>query len=60
MLQDKALLNIAQIVLKFQIIYTSIGRSGSRTTNVLLNLISRQLNVNKIYLYARDQNVNCY
>lgn len=60
MLQDKAQLNIAQIILEFQIIYTSIDRSGSRTTNVLLNLISRQLNANKIYLYAKDQNVNCY
>ena len=31
-----------------------IGGSGSGTTNALLNLISNQPNIDKIYLYAKD------
>ena len=31
-----------------------IGTSGSRKTNSLFNLVSRQPNINKIYLYAKD------
>ena len=31
-----------------------IGGSGSRKTNVLLNLISQQDGIDKIYLYAKD------
>ena len=31
-----------------------IGGSGSRKTNALLNLISKQPDVDKIYLYAKD------
>ena len=31
-----------------------IGGSGSRKTNILLNLISQQDDVDKIYLYAKD------
>ena len=31
-----------------------IGGSGSGRTNALLNLINNQLDINKIYLYARD------
>ena len=31
-----------------------IGGSGSRKTNVLLNLIENQLDIDKIYLYAKD------
>ena len=31
-----------------------IGGSGSGKTNALLNLINNQLDINKIYLYARD------
>ena len=31
-----------------------IGGSGSGNTNVLLNLISQQDDINKIYLYAKD------
>ena len=30
------------------------GGSGSRKTNVLLNLISQQDGIDKIYLYAKD------
>ena len=33
-----------------------IGRSGSRKTNTLLNLINNRLDINKIYLYAKDPN----
>ena len=32
-----------------------IGGSGSRKTNVLLNLIENQPNIDKIYLYAEDE-----
>ena len=38
-----------------------IGGSGSGKTNVLLNLINNQLNIDKIYLYAKDpyeKNIN--
>ena len=31
-----------------------IGGSGSRKTNVLLNLIDNQPDIDKIYLYAKD------
>ena len=31
-----------------------IGGSGSAKTNVLLNLIENQLDIDKIYLYAKD------
>ena len=31
-----------------------IGSSGSRKTNVLLNLIKEEDDINKIYLYAKD------
>ena len=31
-----------------------MGGSGSRTTNALLNLINNQLDIDKIYLYAKD------
>ena len=31
-----------------------IGSSGSGKTNVLLNLIENQPDINKIYLYAND------
>ena len=33
---------------------SSIGGSGSRKTNSLLNLIKNQLDIDKIYLYAKD------
>ena len=32
----------------------TIGGSGSRKTNVLLNLIENQPDIDKIYLYAKD------
>ena len=32
-----------------------IGGSGPRKTNVLLNLIENQPDIDKIYLYAKDQ-----
>ena len=32
-----------------------IGGSGSGKTNALLNLINNQLDIDKIYLYAKDQ-----
>ena len=31
-----------------------IGSSGSRKTNALLNLINKQPDIDKIYLYAKD------
>ena len=31
-----------------------IGGSGSGKTNVFLNLINKQNDINKIYLYAKD------
>ena len=31
-----------------------IGGSGSRKTNSLFNLINQQLDIDKIYLYAKD------
>ena len=31
-----------------------IGSSGSGKTNALLNLINNQLDIDKIYLYAKD------
>ena len=31
-----------------------IGGSGSGKTNALLNLISKQPDIDKIYLYAKD------
>ena len=31
-----------------------IGGSGSGKTNTLLNLINNQLDIDKIYLYAKD------
>ena len=31
-----------------------IGGSGSRKSNALLNLINIQLDIDKIYLYAKD------
>ena len=31
-----------------------VGGSGSGKTNVLLNLINHERNVDKIYLYAKD------
>ena len=38
-----------------------IGGSGSGKTNALLNLIDNHLNIDKIYLYAKDpyeKNIN--
>ena len=38
-----------------------IGGSGSGKTNALLNLINNQLDIDKIYLYAKDpyeKNIN--
>ena len=38
-----------------------IGGSGSGKTNALLNLIDNHLNIDKIYLYAKDpyeENIN--
>ena len=32
----------------------TIGASGSRKTNALINLINEQNDIDKIYLYARD------
>ena len=40
-----------------------IGGSGSGKTNALLNLINNQLDIGKIYLYAKDpheENINFY
>ena len=34
----------------------TIGGSGSMKTNTLLNLITEQYDIDKIYLYARDLN----
>ena len=33
-----------------------IGRSGSRKTNTVLNLINEQYDIDKFYLYERDLN----
>ena len=33
----------------------TVGGSGSGKTNVLLNLINNQPDIDKIYLYAKDQ-----
>ena len=33
---------------------TNVGGSGSGKTNALLNLINHQLDIDKIYLYAKD------
>ena len=35
-----------------------IGGSGSGKTNALINLINEQNNIDNIYLYARDMNMN--
>ena len=38
-----------------------VGGSGSGKTNALLNLINNQLDIDKIYLYAKDpyeENIN--
>ena len=35
-----------------------IGDSGSGKTNTLLNLINNQPDIDKIYLYAKDPNIN--
>ena len=37
-----------------------IGGSGSRKTNSLLNLIEKQQDFDKIYLYAKDPNESKY
>ena len=37
----------------YEILITGAG-SGSGKTNALLNLISKQPGINKIYLYAKD------
>ena len=37
-----------------------IGGSGSRKTNALLNLINEQIDIDKVYLYARDLNEQKY
>ena len=37
-----------------------IGVSGSGKTNVLINLINEQHNIDKIYLYARDLSKSKY
>ena len=37
-----------------------IGGSGSGKTNTLLNLINKQKDIDKIYLYARDLNESKY
>ena len=37
-----------------------IGGSGSGKTNILLNLINKQNDIDKIYLYARDLNERKY
>ena len=39
-----------------------VGGSGSGKTNVLLNLINNEPDIDKIYLYAKDlfeANINC-
>ena len=49
--------NIIQTIHTFLIIYIEyliIGGSGSGKTNALLNLISNQPDIDKIYLYAKD------
>ena len=49
--------NIIQTIHTFLIIhieYLIIGGSGSGKTNALLNLISNQPDIDKIYLYAKD------
>ena len=48
----KIKLNIIKIGHIFQILI--IGGSGSGKTNVLLNLIENQPDIDKIYLYAKD------
>ena len=54
--QTKIKLNIIEIGHIFQIGHTEliIGGSGSGKTNVLLNLIENQPDIDKIYLYAKD------
>ena len=54
--QMKAKRNIIEIFHIFQISHTEliIGSSGSGKTNVLLNLIDNQPDIDKIYLYAKD------
>ena len=37
-----------------------IGGSGSGKTNQLFNLINQQLDIDKIYLYAKDLNETKY
>ena len=37
-----------------------IGGSGSAKTNALLNLIKNQLDIDKIYLYAKDPDETKY
>ena len=49
----KIKLNIMKIGHILQITHT-IGGSGSGKTNVLLNLIENQPDIDKIYLYAKD------
>ena len=39
----------------FQIIHRIIGASGSGKTNALLNLINKQPDIDKKYLYAKDK-----
>ena len=54
--QMKAKRNIIEIVHIFQISHTEliICGSGSGKTNVLLNLIDNQPDIDKIYLYVKD------
>ena len=53
---NKHKLSIIKIGRIFQIIHRVliIGGSGSGKTNVLLNLIENQPDIDKIYLYAKD------
>ena len=37
-----------------------IGGSGSGKTNLLLNLVENQQDIDKIYLYVKDQNESKY
>ena len=56
MLQQKTENNIIQIGHKFLIIHKDliIGGSRSEKTHSLYNLINEELDIDKIYLYAKD------
>ena len=40
--------------------YKILGGSGSGKTNLLLSLVENQPNIDKIYLYVKDQNESKY